>query len=226
MGTDFYSTTPQSHRPVPLIWICAVAAFNRANFAVIAVGMGVHSLLAQRPAEDRDAGGREVHGGGTQERNERERVRVAQQYVALFPPLHTPAGVILHPPSAPSFLVLPTQLPPPSPFPWPTPTPSHERTHARARTHTHTHTHRSSAAPPPHDIFAYPPRCLPAAPDTHAHTHKAPADRACPPFAAVLTAQGSLQCICVRACVRVRACSGEGGDAIHGSRIIRQRQTK
>jgi len=106
----------QSHRPVPLIWLCAVAAFNRANFVVLAVGMGVHVLVCQRPTEPRGevpphtavaaaaacADGvclacREFHAveGGRCSvcaRQHRERVRAEQQYILLFPPLHTPAG--------------------------------------------------------------------------------------------------------------------------------------
>ena len=34
----------QEERAVPLIWLCALAAYNRANFAVLAVAMGLHVL--------------------------------------------------------------------------------------------------------------------------------------------------------------------------------------
>ena len=47
----------QRRRPVWLIWVCAVASFNRANFAVPTVCMGLHVLILQRPSQEEWVGG-------------------------------------------------------------------------------------------------------------------------------------------------------------------------
>jgi len=44
--------------------VCALAAFNRANFAILAVMMGLHVLFFQRPLSDREAGAGGGGGGG------------------------------------------------------------------------------------------------------------------------------------------------------------------